>query len=104
MRPTPARRRSRRAGAPATVTLTLRRMPDRKTWIVTTDGIRPIDEIVPELARAGLHVEQVLDAIGSVTGTADASALDAVRAVRGVVDVSPDGAVDVGPPGDADTW
>ena len=80
------------------------RMPERRTWIVTTDGERPLDDVVRELASAGLAVEQVLDAIGLITGTADGSALAALRAVRGVADVSPDEAIDVGPPDAPHVW
>jgi hypothetical protein len=42
--------------------------------------------------------------IGSIVGNAHEDAVEKVRSIRGVVDVSPDMPVDVGPPGSPDTW
>jgi hypothetical protein len=53
---------------------------------------------------AGLEVEGVLDAIGIVTGRADANSIARLRKVRGVADVSPDYKVDIGPPGAPISW
>ena len=79
-------------------------MPAHKTWIVTASGDRPLPTVVEDLTRAGLTVDQVLDAIGVVTGSADEAAAAAMRAVPGVADVSPDQPVDVGPPDAPTTW
>ena len=75
-----------------------------KGWIVATSGDRPIREIAKDLADAGLAVGQVLEEIGSITGSADAKVVAKLRKVRGVVDVSPDTPIDIGPPGGRETW
>jgi hypothetical protein len=68
------------------------------TWIITTDGDRPVADIARDLERAGLAASQVLGEIGCILGSADDSCLDALRAVRGVIDVAPDIGIDIGPP------
>ncbi len=71
----------------------------RKTgYIVTLSGDRPIDEVSKDIRAAGLEVKDVLKEIGSITGAADPRALEKLRAVRGVADVSEDQSVDIGPP------
>lgn len=79
-------------------------MAKTKTWIITTGGSRPLADIAKDLAAAGLKSAQVLEAIGSITGSAGEDALAKLRKVRGVVDVSPDTPVDLGPPGSPETW
>lgn len=68
-------------------------------WIITTDGDRPVADIARELERAGLAVTLVLDEIGCILGSADDSSVEALRAVRGVIDVAVDVGIDIGPPG-----
>jgi len=79
-------------------------MAKAKKWIITTSSDRSIHEIAKDLADAGLTGSQVLEAIGSITGSAGDKAVAKLRKVRGVVDVSPDFPVDLGPPDSADTW
>ena len=78
-------------------------MPGKIDWIVTTSG-RPIRDVTRELEAAGFTVKQVLEEIGAVVGAADESAVEKLRSVRGVADVSKDQQVDVGPPGSKKTW
>lgn len=73
-------------------------MPDKKGWVVLTSDDRPIAEIVQDLKRAGFVVGEVLDEIGSITGRADPAAVQRIRAIPGVIDVSPDLDIDIGPP------
>jgi hypothetical protein len=70
-------------------------------WVIQTSGDRPIDEVAGDVAATGFEIDQVLEVIGSITGSATESVANAVEAVPGVADVSPDQPVDVGPP-DAD--
>ncbi len=42
--------------------------------------------------------DQVLGDIGCIIGSADDSCLEALRGVRGVIDVAPDVGIDIGPP------
>jgi len=79
-------------------------MPDAKNWIITTSEDRPLSEITSDLKKAGFVVGEVMDAIGSITGTADDQAVTQVRSIPGVVDVAPDAPIDIGPPGSKETW
>ena len=79
-------------------------MAKKKVWIVTTENDRPIDEIAKDLADAGLKDVQVLQEIGSITGSSEEEAVEKMRKVRGVKDVSPDISIDIGPPDSRETW
>ena len=79
-------------------------MPASKGWIVTTSTDRPIGDITKALQSAGFQVNQVLEEVGSITGTASEEAVTKVKSIPGVVDVSPDTAVDIGPPDSPTTW
>jgi hypothetical protein len=79
-------------------------MPAKKGWVVTISGDRPIAEVEKDLAGAGLKVGQVLKEIGSITGVGDDNLESKLRAIRGVVDVSPDTPIDIGPPDSPKTW
>lgn len=79
-------------------------MAKAKKWIITTSSDRSIHEIAKDLANAGLTGSQVLETVGSITGSAAAKTVAKLRKVRGVVDVSPDVPVDVGPPDSSETW
>ena len=79
-------------------------MAKGKKVIITTGGDRPIQDVARDLADAGLKGGQVLEEIGSITGSAEDDAVSKLRKVRGVVDVSPDVSVNVGPPGSKNTW
>ena len=78
----------------------------RKTqgWIVTTSGDRPTKDVATDLKAAGFSVNQVLDEIGTIIGEADESAVEKLRSIRGVVDVSRDTEIDIGPPDAPVTW
>jgi hypothetical protein len=73
-------------------------MAEKKNWIITTSGDRPLSAIKKELTKKGFSVGQVLEEIGCITGTAPADVVEKVRAIPGVADVSPDMPVDIGPP------
>jgi hypothetical protein len=70
-----------------------------QAFVVTLSGDRHIGEVAHDLKASGFEVDQVLDAIGVVTGSAPATTLAKLRKVRGVKDVSSDHPVDIGPPG-----
>jgi len=71
----------------------------KEPLVITVSGDRPIHEVAADLKKAGFDVEQVLDAIGSITGSADPGTVESLRQVPGVADVSADYPVDIGPPG-----
>ena len=67
--------------------------------VVTVSSDHPIHDVARKLKAAGFQVDQVMDAIGVVTGSAAPTSLAKLRKVSGVTDVSADHAVDIGPPG-----
>jgi hypothetical protein len=73
-------------------------------WIITTSNDRPIGDIAKDLAAAGLTGGKVLKEVGSITGSAKDEAVAKMRKVRGVVDVSRDAPIDIGPPDSPETW
>ena len=81
-------------------------MATTRNYTVTTtaSAARTVADIAADLARAGFEVDQVLDAIGVVTGHCAPAALATLRRVKGVADIAPDANVGVGPPGSPDTW
>jgi len=79
-------------------------MPGSRGWIVTTSADRKVGDVSEDLKKAGFSVEHVLEEIGSITGKAGEDLLEHIRSIPGVVDVSPDAPVDIGPPDSSDTW
>jgi hypothetical protein len=79
-------------------------MPDNKRWIVTVSPDESLPRVRRGLEDAGFAVREVMEAIGVVTGDADDDAATRIRNLKGVRDVSPDGAVDIGPPDAPSTW
>src|SRR5947209_6636852 len=77
---------------------TMKKNP-KKDLVVTLSGNRHINDVARDLKATGFQVDQVLDAIGVVTGSAPSSHLAKLRKVAGVADVSLDHPVDIGPPG-----
>src|SRR5947209_3989155 len=71
----------------------------RKDLVVTVSGDRGIHDVTRDLKAHGFEINQVLDAIGVVTGSASASHITRLRKVPGVQDVSADHPVNIGPPG-----
>lgn len=79
-------------------------MAKSTNWIVVTDQERPIEAIAKELAAAGFSIRDVLEEVGSITGSAESKLVQRLRKVKGVAEISPDTQIDLGPP-DADvTW
>ncbi len=76
----------------------------KSNWVVTTSGDRAIADVAKELSKAGFAVDRTLDQIGVITGKSNPKALQKVRAIRGVADVSPEQKVDIGPPNSRETW
>ncbi len=79
-------------------------MPKGKGWIVTTSGNRPIGDVARDLKRAGFKVDQVNEQISSISGTGNSRLKSKLKAIEGVVDVTPDTPIDIGPPGSSGTW
>jgi hypothetical protein len=79
-------------------------MSEQRGWIVTTSSERGIRDIASDLEKAGFSVARVLEEIGSITGAAADEAITKLRSIPGVVDVSPDRPIDIGPPDSGDNW
>ncbi len=71
----------------------------KQSLVITTSGDRSIHEVAADLRAAGFDVQQVLEQIGSITGSAHPGALEKLRGVEGVADVSADLPINIGPPG-----
>ncbi|MET1071022.1 MAG: hypothetical protein ABWY11_00095 [Umezawaea sp.] len=65
---------------------------------IADEELDRLPEVVAALRAAGLVVDDVLEALGLVTGEVAVGALGAVAAVDGVVDVERQRDVGVGPP------
>lgn len=79
-------------------------MASKTRWVVTTSGDRSLSDVKKELSTAGFAVDQVLDEIGCITGTASDDVANMLRAIPGVADVSPETPIDIGPPDAPETW
>lgn len=73
-------------------------MARQKRWVVTTSGKKPLSDVRKDLVESGFTVDQVLGEIGLITGTAEDDVAERARKITGVVDVSQEAAVDIGPP------
>jgi hypothetical protein len=56
------------------------------------------DDVVARCKKAGLKVDQRLDAIGILTGTIDSERLDALRRLAGVASVEGERHISIAPP------
>ncbi len=72
-------------------------MAQRKRWTVCAPG-EPLHEVARKLTEAGFEVDDVLTAIGCITGSAEPAVAERIRSIPGVSDVSEEVVFDVGPP------
>ena len=79
-------------------------MTERSSWVVTTSGSIAVSDVARDLTEHGFAVEQVLDAIGVITGQCAESKVAALRKRPGVGDIARDSPIDVGPPDSPDVW
>ncbi len=79
-------------------------MAGRTRWVVTLSDRRPLAVVRKELEAAGLSIDEVLEAIGVITGSCDEATASKLRQIDGVEDVSPEQRIDVGPPDSPSTW
>lgn len=70
----------------------------KQALVVTVSGDRPIQEVAKDLKAAGFEINQILEFIGSITGSAPTKSLKQLRAVPGVAGISEDHPIDIGPP------
>jgi hypothetical protein len=60
----------------------------KKNMVVIMSGDRPIHEVAGDLKNAGFEIDQMLPAIGQVTGRAATSAKKKLKGIHGVADVT----------------
>jgi hypothetical protein len=65
---------------------------------VADDQVSDMSAVVAALRHAGLHVDEVLDSVGVVTGTVDGDGLGSLSTVPGVAEVERSHVVEVPPP------
>ena len=76
-------------------------MAKQKRWVVTISGSRSLTDVRKSLVESGFTVEQVLGEIPLIIGVAEDDVAEKARKIAGVIDVSAEEPVDIGPP-DAD--
>lgn len=76
----------------------------KNKWIITTGGDRSLADISKHLTEQGFEVEQQMHEIKCITGSASEEVAKRVRNIPGVVDVSKDGDINIGNPGEDITW
>jgi len=81
-------------------------MGESSKLIVMTSGDRCIDEVKKQLTDNGFVVEEVLDELGFITGkVTDKNVVDRLRAIPGVTHISEEPPpINIGPPGESETW
>ena len=79
-------------------------MSKKPRWIITTSPDRALSDIVRDLEKGGFVVDQTLEEIGSITGSATKAVASKLGTIRGVADVSSDADIDIGPPGSDPAW
>ncbi|WP_165963524.1 hypothetical protein [Hymenobacter radiodurans] len=79
-------------------------MAAKKRWTVTMSGEKPLSEVTKHLRETGFDVDQVLDVIGCVTGTANDDVAARLRKLPGVAAVEAEPGIDIGPPDAPITW
>lgn len=79
-------------------------MSTTKKWVVTLASDRPVSEVSNELTKTGFDIDQVLDQIGCITGTASDEVARKLRKVPGVADVSPESTIQLPPSDESITW
>lgn len=70
-----------------------------RTWIVTVGPDASLVSVAQDLENLGFKILRVLDAVGVIEAQGGEPAVKKARKVPGVLDVEPDAAVDIGPPG-----
>jgi hypothetical protein len=80
-------------------------MGAKKKWVITLSGERSINEVKKDLIAAGFKVDEVLEAIGCITGTATESVAKKINSISGINDLSEEpGEFSIGNPDSPLTW
>ena len=77
---------------------------ERKSWIVTASGERPLRDVARDLEDHGFWVSRMFAGMNVITGDAAKGVIAKLRAIPGVAAIEPDAQIDIGPPGASETW
>jgi hypothetical protein len=67
--------------------------------VITVAPGHDIHAVAAQLSQAGLQVQDKLDAIGSITGSAQSGDIARLKSVPGVADISESTPIQLNPPG-----
>jgi len=79
-------------------------MNNSKKWIVTATDKSTLGDVKKKLTENGFVVDQVMEEIGCITGSANEDVAKRLRTIAGIADVSPEGDINIGPPDAPTTW
>ncbi len=79
-------------------------MSNNKKWIVTATDKNALGDVRKKLTENGFVIDQVLEEVCCITGSANEETVSRLRKLPGVADVSPDQEIDIGPPEGPGTW
>lgn len=79
-------------------------MSNSKKWIVTANDKNVLGDVKKKLTENGFVVDQVLEEVCCITGSANEDIIGRLRTIPGVADVSPEGEINIGPPDAPTTW
>jgi hypothetical protein len=80
-------------------------MSESKKWIITLSDNRSTGDVKKQLSAMGFSIDEVLEDIGCIIGTASSEIAKQARSIAGVADVSQDHPpIDIGSPDKPVTW
>ena len=78
--------------------------PAPRRWIVTLSANESPAQMAERLRARGFVVDQVLEAVGVITGQAGASTVEHLKALPGLQSIEPDQPIQLPDPGAGPTW
>ena len=72
-------------------------MTNHQTWLVSVDHQVDVASVASALSQRGFQVKEVLSEISCITGVASEEEIPSLRKVAGIVDISPDFPIEIGP-------
>lgn len=72
-------------------------MTNHQTWLVSVDLQADVASVARMLSERGFKLKEVHSEISCITGVASEEDIPSLRKITGVLDISPDVPIDVGP-------
>ena len=73
-------------------------------WIITVKEGTNIQELTKKITLEGFKVDQVMDQIGCITGSADLKIIQKIRPFDEIVDISQNSSISLGDSDSSITW